>query len=83
MNVKPKENAQSDFCAMIEKSWTWERLTDTERNNWYNMLDNGAARSAVKGDYRTRWDVLQAMYSAFLAALDYTWDAWREKAATA
>lgn len=74
---KIKENAAKDFFEMIKKSWTWDRLTQKEKNqfiegfetvtvSWANSGDN-----VVKGTYKDRWKACNAMYHMFLAGVGY------------
>ena len=74
---KIKENATKDFLEMIKKSWTWARLTEEEKTqfmkswetvtiSWANGRDN-----AVKGTYKDRWQICNAMYEMFLAGVGY------------
>ena len=78
--MREKENARRDFVEMIKESWTFARLTETEKTDCIRLLteENG---NAVKGSYLQRWEILNAIYYGFLAALGYMarpW-AWREE----
>ncbi len=78
--MREKENARRDFVEMIKESWTFARLTETEKTDCIRLLteENG---NAVKGSYLQRWEILNAVYYGFLAALGYMsrpW-AWREE----
>jgi len=68
---KHKENALPEYMEMINKSWTWARLTESERENFTDLADsltNGdKSIVVVKGSYYTRWRILNAIYRAFLA----------------
>ena len=74
-----KENAIENFNKMIHNSWTYEKLTTAEKQNWENVLDSTPTKEAVKGTYQQRWKILQAIYSGFLNALDYKPINWREE----
>lgn len=74
---KNKENAIKDFLEMIEHSWTWDRLTQKEKDqfkeafetitvSWANSGDN-----VIKGTYRDRWSTCNAIYHMFLAGVGY------------
>lgn len=74
MNEKQKENAVFDFVKMVEKSWTYARLTETEKA----CLHDAFYKYDYKGSYKARWDQLQKAYYFFLAALGYKPIGWRE-----
>jgi len=78
--MKNKENAQRDFIEMIEKSWTFDRMTETEKADCIRLLTDRTCR-ALKGTYSQRWDVMNAIYSGFLAGLGYFRNpvTWREE----
>lgn len=78
MTEKNKEAAFIDFEIMIEKSWTWDRMTDTEHSRWYDVFCEN--KDLFKGSYKSRWRQMQMFYDAFLAGLDYTGPSWREDA---
>ena len=72
--MKDKENAWKDYIDMIVKSWTYDRMTATERENCMEAL----RRAHLKGGYYQRWEYLQDIYTAFLYGLGYTGCGWRE-----
>lgn len=76
--MKNKENAIKDYMEMIEQSWTWERLTEDEQNRFFETINSTCATDAIKGDYKQRWGILNAMYRAYIMALDYKPIGWRE-----
>lgn len=75
--TKTKENAAQDFLEMIKKSWTWERLTKEEKDQFMKAWETvtiawtGNGESAVKGTYKHRWRICNAMYHMFLAGVGY------------
>lgn len=74
-----KENVLNDFVLMIEKSWTFERLTEGEKERLKTVLfDDVRTEEALKGTYNQRWAVLQAIYSTFLTAIGYNGFNWRD-----
>ena len=77
--MKDKENVLSDYLDMIFKSWTYERLTDEEKTRYIDMVNSSRTKDILKGDYRTRWNILDGLYSAYLMALDYKPIGWREE----
>lgn len=74
---KDKENAFSDFIDMIKLSWTYERLTETEREKALEALKD-TTRRALIGSYKQRFEILNAVYHGFLLAIGYEPIGWRE-----
>lgn len=77
MEQRKKELATRDFMATIEKSWTWDRLTKEERERFKRAVSAWEDK-VIKGTWEQRWNILYAMHSAFLIALDYQPIGWRE-----
>ena len=78
MTKQNKENAVNDFVEMIERSWTFDRLTEDERERWVASVKFAVNAGAIVGTYVTRWAILQAMYNCFLQGVGYTSSLWRE-----
>ena len=69
---KEKENAVNVFRQTIEQSRTRERLTDNEKNQFLDFLNNSQmANDTIKGTYEHRQMILCALYYAFLAGCGY------------
>ena len=67
-----KENAVKDFKQVIEQSRTRDRLTDNEKNQFLDFLNNSQmANDTIKGTYEHRQMILCALYYAFLAGCGY------------
>ena len=62
------------FQNVIQKSWTWSRLTDEERTRFAEM--NAIDRIYGNGKMRIEW--LNTIYEAFLCGLGYEPIGWRE-----
>ena len=75
---KIKENAKYNFNDMIQKSWTFNKLTKEERETWHHIITSPQLEQALKGGYDTRWHILQVVYSSFLAGVGYNGANWRE-----
>lgn len=74
-NQKDLENAVYNyFDEVISKSWTWERLTDDEKERFKNCIDF----SRIKGTARQRVKMLNMVYAAFLKGVGYKFIGWRE-----
>lgn len=72
---KDLENVVYDyFNETISKSWTWERLTDDEKERFKNCIDF----SGIKGPARQRVKMLNMVYAAFLQGVGYEPIGWRE-----
>lgn len=76
---KIKENTLIDFKEMIFNSWTFNKMTPDEKKKCFETLDNIQTQNTLKGTYKQRWVILQAIYSAYLNGLGYTDINWREK----
>lgn len=74
-----KENVLNDFILMIKHSWTYEKLTEEEKEKLEKiLLDDVRTEEALKGTYNQRWAILQAIYSTFLTAIGYDGFNWRD-----
>lgn len=77
---KNKENALNDFYEMIKNSWTYERMTEKEKERLSAVLFLDVhIEKVLKGTYSQRWEILQAIYTTFLNAIGYTDFSWREE----
>lgn len=87
MNIKEikKEEKTNEglkkYIEMIQKSWTFQNMTETEKKHCIEALTHNTTKAALKGTDRARWEILQAIYFSFLAALGYTENPgnWRRK----
>lgn len=81
--TKEQEKAMllAEFRTMISHSWTFERLTEKEKERIMIVLSEKDFRTmrALKGTKQQRWNILNAIYSSFLIVLDYKPIGWREK----
>lgn len=75
---KIKENAKNDFIEMIQNSWTYNRLTENEKENLKDVFNSIRADNILKGTYKQRWEILNGIYFSFLQALNYKPVGWRE-----
>ena len=73
---KDKMKAKSDYINMIQKSWTYNRMTDKEKSNCIKALSD----SNIFGSYKQRYEILHNVYTSFLYALEYNdfCAGWRE-----
>lgn len=66
MILEGKEKAIHDWMNMTFQSWTYNALTDEQREKWRELQKKQWFRDAVRGTYKQRWNALQAIYMAFL-----------------
>ena len=74
-----KENAFIIYLSMTCRSWTFDRMTQEEKERCVNAFLWSAEQGHIKGNFTARWDTMQAIYNAFLAALGYSALGWREQ----
>ena len=77
-NTPNKKQAVYDFMQMIYKSWTYGRMTDAEQAQWDKAVEWAQKQGMIRGTYRARWDIMQAIYHSFLYGLGYNDGLWRE-----
>ena len=75
---KNKDTAIIEYMEAIKDSWTFERLTSDEISQLYKSIKWAEEQKIIKGNYRQRWETLQAIYRTFLNALNYSPIGWRE-----
>lgn len=75
---KIKENVLQDFINMIQNAWTFDKMTEGEKKRLFETLHDIPTTIATKGTYQQRWEILQAIFSAYLAGLGYSGFDWRE-----
>ena len=75
---KDKDSVIIDFNNMILKSWTYEKMNREEKENWNKVLTNVRIEKCLRGSYYARWNILQAIYHAYLIGLGHTDFNWRE-----
>ena len=73
-----KDTALLHFCAMICRSWTFERMTHDEKERCISTLWWTANQNALRGNFGAMWIVMQAVYNAFLSGLGCDGSKWRE-----
>ena len=76
---KEKENAYNYFVNTIKNSWTFKKLTEQEKQNLQEVFFSVRTENAVKGSFKQRVEILNAIYFSFLKALNYEPIDWREE----
>lgn len=72
-----KEEIINKFIETIKQSWTYDKLTLKERKQLYNIFNK--TNDVVKGTFKQKWAILQAIYTSFLGGCGYDNFHWREK----
>lgn len=72
--MKDKEKALQEFIYMTLHSWTYDRMTEREKEKCLEALK----RAKLRGSFFQRWEILHSVYYGFLLALDYKPIGWRE-----
>lgn len=72
-----KENAKKDFINMIVNAWTVDKMTQKEWDQLIDVFDSPQTENALKGNYRQRWEVLQAIFTSYLMGLGFNGCGWR------
>ena len=80
--MKNKEQAIEDFIQMIKESWTYQRLTKKEQDNFISHLYWERTSKIIKGSYLERYNLLNDLYWFYLLGIGYTDFTWREKVQT-
>ena len=75
--MKDKNNVIDDYNKMIMFSWTYEKMTNDEKNRWNDILNHTRISKCLRGNYDSRWDILNAIYHAYLIGIGYTDFKWR------
>ena len=79
---KDKSNAYNDWFSMVFKSWTWDKLTQKEKDVFIDLAIQSDHEKVIKGDYKNRWQILNTLYHAYLLGLGYKSIGWREEPTT-
>ena len=80
-NRKDPLEAYNDSVEIFERSWTFARMTEAEKENCRNALRFPVEQNLLKGSYKARRGILNAVYNAYLIGIGYTGFDWREKSA--
>lgn len=75
-----KEKVFEEFKEiMVKNSWTYNRMTTEEQNNFLEHLNWERTQKIVKGTYTQRWKILNELYYYYLLGLGYDGCDWRGK----
>lgn len=80
-NRKDPQEAYNDSVEIFERSWTFDRMTEAEKENCRKALRFPVEQDLLKGSYKDRRGTLTAVYHAYLLGIGYTDFNWREKSA--
>ena len=70
-------SAIKDFMDMIRKSWTYNKMTQEEKEKWDDIVYWNMEQGIIKGSYKQRNQIMNGLYHAYLAGLGYTDGNWR------
>ena len=70
---RDREQAKSYYLRIIHESWTYNKLTDAEKQT-INIIIIG---SEVFGTFEQRVEIMMQIYNAFLHGLGYDGVKWR------
>lgn len=73
MNTKAIE----DHVKKITESWTWNKLTEDERNRYAAEMSRNLTRNLFIGEYAIVTEIMDALYDMFLEGLGYSRVTWR------
>ena len=77
--ILEKEKALDNFVDLISQSWTYEKLTKEEQKKFKEFVYSKQVENCLRGNHNQRVEILQAIYSGFLVALNYKPIGWRDK----
>lgn len=75
MTEKLDEVTNKYFQNVIKNSWTWQRLTEEEKQRFVNL----DVFNKIKGNKDTREQWLFTIYAGFLSGCSYDGLRWRDK----
>ena len=78
MEIK-KENVLQEFITMIKNSWTYEKMTQKEKERLHDIFYHTITEKALKGKTEARWQILQAIYYSYLEGIGYDNFNWRDE----
>lgn len=66
------------FNEMVVKSWTYDKLTPNEKENWNKVIfDNPMVENALKGREFQKYHILNTIYHSFIMGCGYDDFYWR------
>lgn len=77
--MKNKEDALKNFMHTTIKSWTYAKMTELEKERLLKVLTDKRTENILKGGYKARYDILNAIYSTYLMGIGYNGASWREE----
>lgn len=74
-----KQEILKKFLEMIKKSWTFQEMTEFEKQKLFDTFSNIQISNVLKYTEKHCWEILQCIYTSFLAGLGYTDFNWRSE----
>lgn len=79
MEGKNKSFAFSRFADMITRSWTYHRMTESEKTNWFRLVEEEQKQGHIFGTFDQRFKIMHGLYHAYLIGIGYNNETnWRE-----
>lgn len=76
--TKDKNTSVMDFMQMTYNSWTYNKMSTDEKNRLADVVAWCTNQGIVKGTWKQRWDIMQAVYWSFLQGIGYDGPCWRD-----
>ena len=77
---KNKNEAIKDWSEMIKNSWTWAKLTQSEKDKFNERLSWMELNNTILfGTYQQRWETLNELYHMFLMGCGMKGGSFREE----
>lgn len=78
-----KEDAYIETLCNIVRSWTFNRMTEEEKENCVAAFEWASEQGFIKGNAVQRWEIMESIYTAFLYGIGYPtqnkgWYDWRK-----
>lgn len=65
------------FIEMTEASWTYNKMNKMEKKRCIELLRDTNTEKSLKYTDNHKWDILHAVYKAYLQGLGYDGPEWR------
>lgn len=74
-----KQNVYNFLEKVIYKGWTWEKLTQSEKNRFNDVVHSLLQQNIVVGNERQQQAIISGAFGAFIAGLGYNGFNWRSE----
>ena len=74
-----KDAAFARFTGTISQSWTYNRMTESEKANWNALFSDELEQGHISGTFDQRIKIMHGLYHAYLIGIGYNNETnWRE-----